>query len=169
MLIAALLASTVAATWPPLTYGSTLLPPTGARPSILPLRIHTRGGGPRVLTSSSHVNMLGLGARSGILPLRSHTRGGGPRVLTSSSHTKSSRVNMLGTGAWGAERLVTLFKVDGSQCGEAHVRSEFVPFAQQFAGLQMGDCASIGYTKSFAKQTLNVPVVGTISIALFTS
>mmetsp|Transcript_31766 Transcript_31766/g.79293 ORF Transcript_31766/g.79293 Transcript_31766/m.79293 type:complete len:138 (-) Transcript_31766:310-723(-) len=137
MLIAALLASTVAATWPPLTYGSTLLPPTGARPSILPLRIHTRGGG--------------------------------PRVLTSSSHTKSSRVNMLGTGAWGAERLVTLFKVDGSQCGEAHVRSEFVPFAQQFAGLQMGDCASIGYTKSFAKQTLNVPVVGTISIALFTS
>lgn len=77
-------------------------------------------------------------------------------------------ISMIGTAPL-VEGLVTLFKVEGFQCGEAHVRREFVPFAQQFAGLEMGDCASIGYAKPTSARTISVPVVGTIRVALYVS
>lgn len=76
-------------------------------------------------------------------------------------------VSLLGTTPL-VEPLIALYKVEGTQCGEAHVRSEIVPFAVQFAGLTIGDCASIGFAKPATSHTLTVPVVGSIRIALFT-
>ncbi|KAG8461915.1 hypothetical protein KFE25_013934 [Diacronema lutheri] len=93
-----------------------------------------------------------------------------PRMLSARrpALTADVHVSMLGTAPL-TEPLVTLFKVEGVQCGEAHVRREIVPFAQQFAGLQMGDCASIGYVKPTSARTISVPVVGTIRIALYST
>jgi hypothetical protein len=80
-----------------------------------------------------------------------------------------THVNLLGIGGYSSDPLVSLYKVDGGQCGEALVRMEIVPFAQQFAGLRRGDCASLGFDKPVRARTIVVPVVGSIRVALYTS
>jgi len=64
--------------------------------------------------------------------------------------------------------MVTLFKVSGGDCGQATLASKYATYAEKFAGLEVGSCASQGYTVSAGDKTIKVPVLGDITIATFT-
>jgi hypothetical protein len=62
---------------------------------------------------------------------------------------------------------VTLYKISGSECGQATLDSKYASYAIKFAGLKEGTCADQGYTVADGTQSLKVPVLGSISIAKF--
>jgi len=61
----------------------------------------------------------------------------------------------------------TLYKTSGDECGEATLDSKYASYAEKFAGLKEGTCASQGYTVADGSQTMKVPVLGDITIAKF--
>lgn len=61
-----------------------------------------------------------------------------------------------------------MIKIIGEQCGEAVVPPEIEPFASRFAGLRRGSCAKIGYTVETSLKVIRAPVIGEISVRLFT-
>merc|ERR1711907_80884 len=63
---------------------------------------------------------------------------------------------------------VTLYKIADGICGEATLDAKYASYAEKFAGLKEGGCASQGYTKTDGSQTINVPVLGSITIAKYT-
>jgi len=63
---------------------------------------------------------------------------------------------------------VTLFKVSGADCGQATLASKYASYAEKFAGLKVGTCASQGYTVPAGDKSIKVPVLGDITIATFT-
>jgi len=62
----------------------------------------------------------------------------------------------------------TLYKISDGECGQATLDSKYATYAEKFAGLSEGTCAAQGYTKSDGTQTLQVPVLGGITISKFT-
>jgi len=61
----------------------------------------------------------------------------------------------------------TLYKISGNECGQATLDSKYATYAEKFANLKEGTCASQGYTVADGSQTMNVPVLGKISISKF--
>ena len=53
------------------------------------------------------------------------------------------------------------------ECGQASVPPSIAPYAEEFAGLTKGTCSSQGYTQADGSKTIQVPVIGDISIALY--
>jgi len=66
-----------------------------------------------------------------------------------------------------ADAQTTLYKISGGECGQATLDSKYASYAEKFAGLTEGTCAAQGYTVADGTQTLNVPVLGEITIAKF--
>merc|ERR1711998_44491 len=62
---------------------------------------------------------------------------------------------------------VTLYKIDGAECGQATLEGKYAPYAEKFAGLKEGTCAAQGYSNADGTQTLNVPVLGKITVSKF--
>merc|ERR1712072_1363310 len=56
---------------------------------------------------------------------------------------------------------VTLYKVQGAECGQLALSSKIAPYAEKMGGLKEGTCASQGYTVADGTQTMKIPVVGT--------
>lgn len=62
---------------------------------------------------------------------------------------------------------MTLYKISGDECGQATLDEKYAKYAKTFAGLSEGTCASKGYTAADGTQTMNVPILGKITIAKF--
>merc|ERR1712070_438727 len=62
---------------------------------------------------------------------------------------------------------VTLYKISGNECGEATLDAKYASYAEKFAGLTEGTCASQGYTVADGTTPLKVPVLGQITISKF--
>lgn len=62
---------------------------------------------------------------------------------------------------------VTLYKISGAECGQATLDKKYESYAVKFAGLQEGTCASVGYTVADGTKSINVPVLGKITVATF--
>ena len=73
--------------------------------------------------------------------------------------------SMLGDYTLGSS--VTLYKVDGDECGQSTLDSKYKSYAEQFGGLKVGECKDVGYTKSTGKQTVEVPVIGSVTVETF--
>jgi len=61
----------------------------------------------------------------------------------------------------------TLYKISGSECGQATLDAKYASYAKKFAGLSEGTCASQGYTVADGTTPLKVPVLGQITISKF--
>jgi len=61
----------------------------------------------------------------------------------------------------------SLYKISGDECGQATLDSKYASYAEKFAGLSAGTCASQGYTVADGTQTLKVPVLGDLTISKF--
>merc|ERR1712166_1185303 len=66
-----------------------------------------------------------------------------------------------------ADAQTSLYKISGGDCGQATLDSKYASYAEKFAGLSEGTCAAQGYTVADGTQTLEVPVLGDITIAKF--
>jgi len=63
----------------------------------------------------------------------------------------------------------TLYQISGDTCGQSTLNANYVKYAKIFqSGLQDGTCASQGYTQETTTTSINVPVVGKISVAEYT-
>lgn len=71
------------------------------------------------------------------------------------------------TAVGSPDNDVTLYKISGGECGQATLDEKYAKYAKAFAGLADGNCASQGYTVVDGTQSLNVPVLGKITIAKF--
>eukprot|EP00929_Paragymnodinium_shiwhaense_P110232 TRINITY_DN7706_c0_g1_i1.p1 TRINITY_DN7706_c0_g1~~TRINITY_DN7706_c0_g1_i1.p1 ORF type:complete len:615 (-),score=187.49 TRINITY_DN7706_c0_g1_i1:537-2381(-) len=67
-----------------------------------------------------------------------------------------------------ADDMETLYKIADGKCGQATLSKKYAPYAAKFAGLQEGKCADQGYTVSAGEKTINVPVLGKITVDTFT-
>jgi len=65
------------------------------------------------------------------------------------------------------EADATLYKVSGDECGQSTLDAKYASYAEKFAGLKEGTCASVGYTVADGTQTMKVPVIGDITISKF--
>jgi len=65
------------------------------------------------------------------------------------------------------EADVTLYKISGDECGQSTLDEKYAGYAKTFAGLLDGTCASQGFTVADGSKTLNVPVLGKITIGMF--
>merc|ERR1711966_141138 len=61
----------------------------------------------------------------------------------------------------------TLYKISDGVCGQSTLDARYAKYAEEFAGLKEGTCASQGYTVADGSQTLKVPVIGTVSVEKF--
>eukprot|EP00656_Telonema_subtile_P007546 TRINITY_DN1353_c0_g2_i1.p1 TRINITY_DN1353_c0_g2~~TRINITY_DN1353_c0_g2_i1.p1 ORF type:complete len:485 (-),score=144.79 TRINITY_DN1353_c0_g2_i1:137-1591(-) len=67
----------------------------------------------------------------------------------------------------GVQTQTSLYKITSGECGQATLDAKYASYAEKFAGLTAGTCASQGYTVADGTQSLNVPVLGAITIAKF--
>merc|ERR1712166_218851 len=86
---------------------------------------------------------------------------GGLHAVTLVEKTKGE------AGLMAAADQTTLYKISKGECGEATLDSKYASYAEKFAGLAAGTCASQGYTVADGSQTVKVPVLGDITIAKF--
>lgn len=69
-----------------------------------------------------------------------------------------------GVGSGGDK--TTVYKVQGSECGQVDIPSQMVSKAAAF-GVKAGTCASAGYTVADGEKSIKVPVLGTIKVEEF--
>jgi hypothetical protein len=62
---------------------------------------------------------------------------------------------------------VDLYKIMAGECGQASVPTGYAQYAEEFAGLEKGDCSDNGYTLADGSKTIHVPVIGDITVALY--
>ena len=62
---------------------------------------------------------------------------------------------------------VSLYKIVSGECGQADVPPNYAPYAIEFAGLTKGTCSNEGYTHDDGSKTMDVPVIGEVTIALY--
>jgi hypothetical protein len=67
-----------------------------------------------------------------------------------------------------AEADVAPYQIIGAKCGQATLDEEHASAAKSFAGLSEGICAAQGYTVPDGDQTLDVLVIGSGKVGLFT-
>jgi len=66
-----------------------------------------------------------------------------------------------------ADSQVTLYKTQGAECGQATLDAKYATYAEKFAGLKEGTCASEGFTVADGTKTMKVPVLGNITVSKF--
>ena len=90
------------------------------------------------------------------------THGFGPVKMTLDLYNKPSDVADI-----APMDDATLYKISGSECGQATLDAKYASYAEKFAGLSEGTCASQGYTVADGSTPLKVPVLGQITISKF--
>merc|ERR1712217_914029 len=59
----------------------------------------------------------------------------------------------------------SLYQISGATCGQSDLDCKYSTYAKAFQkGLQNGKCADQGYTKQTGTKTINVPVIGDITV-----
>merc|ERR1719231_1171172 len=77
-------------------------------------------------------------------------------------------------GASGLEQssvadTCSLYAIEDDKCGQSDLDCKYAPYAKKFqSSLKDGTCASQGYTVKGETTTKQVPVVGTITITMYT-
>jgi len=67
----------------------------------------------------------------------------------------------------GSDEMVTLYELAHNLCGEAVLAKKYEYYAEKFASLKEGTCASVGYSVADGEKDIKVPVIGEIKIELF--
>merc|ERR1711998_309101 len=63
----------------------------------------------------------------------------------------------------------SLYAIEDGKCGQSDLDCKYAPYAKKFqSSLKDGTCASQGYTVKGETTTKQVPVVGTITITMYT-
>ena len=63
---------------------------------------------------------------------------------------------------------VDLYKtVEGHACGQVSVSGDYEKYVEEYAGFSQGTCADQGYKHADGSKTISIPVVGSVSVAMY--
>ena len=67
-----------------------------------------------------------------------------------------------------ASSQVNLYKtMESKGCGQIVVSADYEKYVEEFAGFSEGTCADQGYKHADGTKSITVPIVGTVTVALY--
>ena len=65
------------------------------------------------------------------------------------------------------ETDVQLYKLFGGECAQTTLNQTFESYVEKATGMLEGSCSTQGYTVDQGEKSMNLPIVGTIQLALY--